>query len=333
MALLSEQIFFEQRALDALFWKPFNVGIFGGTEITGAKPDHISGSTGADNGAIPRLRRIRKAKRTHGKSDDIGALFDWTTMAQPRFIHLLGHGASGLFEVGDGQQQITEAGCLRSYNRSYWESHLARTSKYDENRQVKVPAEDVYYSGGLMLEGCCVAEGARGVRFMKQVADATLRSVFAYTGLITVRDSSVWFQKGHAWIRHDPLASSPTVEVRQLDKSLVRRGSLGATGLGDGVEPEDLEALEVTSALHGGRTIRFTGEPAAELLKQLLYSNGFKAEGEPAGIVTQRIKAIYAARTPLIVTLYAGRMAMTDTGIAYLVGPDLDRLIDMYFEA
>lgn len=333
MGLLSEHLFFEQRELDALSWAPFNVGRFGGREITGATPDHTSGSTGPDNGAIPRLRKIRKAKRTHSKSDNIGVLFDWTTAGQPLFIHLLGHGASGLFEVGDGQNQLTEAGSLRTYNMSYWESHLARTSKYDENRQVKVPADDVYYSGGLMLEGCCVAEGPRGVRFMKQVADTTLRSVFAYTGLITVRDNSVWFQKGHAWIRHDPLASSPTVEVRQLDKSLVRTVSLGATGLGDGVEPENVEALEVTSALHNGRAIRLTGEQAAKLLAQLLYSNGFKPEGDPVGIVTQHITVIYSSRAPLKVDLYAGRMAVTDAGIAYLVGPEWDRLLDGYMEA
>jgi hypothetical protein len=329
MALLSESHFFEQRSLDSLLRTPFDVGL--GVEIAGAPPDHRSGSTGPDNGAIPRLRRIRNAKRTHSTSDDLGALFDWTTTGQPRFIHLLGHGAGGLFDVGDGQTRITESGCLHAYNDYYWTKHMERTSKYDENRRVKVPANDVLYSGGLLLEGCCVADGVDGIHFMKKLADTTLRTVFAFTGLITVHERSVWFEKGHAWMRQDPLASSATVEVRQLDKGLVRHSSVASTGLGEGTEPTDIEALEITSLLHGNKTTTLTAEQASTLISQLFYSNGFKPEGEAAGIVTHRFRITYRGRAPLAVDLYARRLALTDAGIAYLVGPELVRLLATLF--
>lgn len=330
-ALLTEDHFFEQHSLESPLWKPFDVG-FGGVEITKAPPQHRSASTGPDNGAIPRLRKIRGAKRTHSKSDDIGALFDWTTQGQPRFIHLLGHGAGGLFDVGDGQTRITESGCLHSYNIYYWTKHMERTSKYDENRQVKVPANDVLYSGGLLLEGCCVAEGTEGLRFMKELADITLRTVFAFTGLITVRESSVWFQKGHAWMRQNPLASKPSVEVRQLDKSLLRSNSLASTGLGEGMEPDDIENIEVTSLLHGNASVRLPADEAASVVEQLFYSNSFRAEGEPIGILTHRFRITYRERAPLMVDVYARRLARTNTGLTYLVGPELDRLLAPYFQ-
>lgn len=331
MAQTSEDRFFEREGLSSFLRKPFDVGM-PGVEVTGAPPLHRSGSSGPDNGAIPRLRRIRDARHTHDRADDIGALFDWTTKGQPRFVHLLGHGAGGLFDVGDGQNRITTAGCLHVWNRYYWAAHLERTSKYDENRQVKVPDDGILFSGALMLEGCCVAEGSEGRRFMKELADTTLRTVFAYTGLITVRAHSVWFQKGHAWIRQDPLASQSTVEVQQLDKSLVRSTTLGASGLGDGREPDDIESFEVTSLLHSA-TVRIAPDHVAALVRELFHSASFKPDGAPAGILTHRIDIRFRSSAPLAVNVYARRLAMVEDGPAYLVGPQFDRLLEVYFKA
>jgi hypothetical protein len=323
-SFLEEGDFFEEK--DFHFWPPFNVGV--GVEICGALPHHRSCSAGPEtNGAVVALCRIRNAQKTHKSSDEIGELFDWVSKGQPRFIHLIGHGTSGLIEVGDGQSVLTTGGSLHCYNSHHWAVPMKRTSKYDDNRSVKVPANDVLYSGGILLEACCVAEGEEGATFLKLLADTTLRTVFAYTGLISIRNnSSVWFEKGHAWLRQDPLSDKPTIEAKPLHSSLIRTGKLQIAGQ-KGMEAGELLSIEINYLLTRSK-INFIKEQAKEILDELFYSKGFGLEGKVLGIITHQFTIRFQNQEDLHVDLYSKRLAKTDREISYLVGTRLIEILE-----
>ncbi|MEK7954224.1 hypothetical protein [Luteolibacter soli] len=328
-AMLSHSAFFEESPIEHR--KPFDVGR-NGVEITEAPPHHRSCSSGPDNGALQWLRSIRNAKLSHGSSDEVGQLFDWNAKGQPRFIHLLGHGASGIFEVGDGQTAITTKGTLQYYNALYWFDRMQRISKWDPNGQPRIPADDVEWSGGLMLEGCGVGDGYIGVRFLKELADCTRREVFAFTGLISVSRTTVTFEKGRAWIRQRPFANTQQVEIQYLHESLVRNTNLEMTGIGEEREPADIASVEVTSLLEG-KSKEQSGSSSIELINQLFYSKSFTPEGLPLGILTHRIHINYKNREPLNVEVYAGRFASVAEDLAFIVGPKFEDTVAKHLEA
>ena len=323
--LLSMEAFFAPASPDQ---PPFNVGI--GREIRRSTPDHISVSTGPDNGAMEGLRRVYKAQRRHGSFVQLGEMFDWH--GDPaEFITLCGHGDEGFIDVGDGQNGYSREGHLDTMNAYFWMPHMERLSRFIPPREGDY--NYLQWSGGLMLVSCSVANGMNGALFMKALADSSHRVVFAFTGLVTVRGSgAVWYERGHAWLRHEPLTSAPTVEVRQPLLALLRSGSLRDEGFPDGMEVADVVAIRLQRP--GPRAaVAVDAQAAPDLYAQLFHSRAFGLDGDVLGRLNYTVTIVYRSQPPLQVEVLAGRLASTGLGAAFLCAPDVrDYLARLYGE-
>jgi hypothetical protein len=305
----------------------FNVGKYGGVVINHATPNHMSGSLGADDGTTAKFAALRGAQKAHGSVQDIGKFFDWDQQSQPRFIHLLGHGNSGLFDVGCGQHSITTTGTLLSGFLPYWEPELQRTAGWDPDRNQRTPVSDVDYSGGLVLEGCCVAFGDRGTRLMKEVADATLRDVFAYTGLIYVSDH-VAHERGHSWMRRPPLANKPVVERHYgvSESTLAIRTKLEELIPSDWLDPTDVVAIHI-EYVQEGLTIKIDGARCHAIIEQIFHNPGFRQEGSFPAVLTHRISIKQSSSQDISLDILAERLIRSSIGLFYIAGPEFADLV------
>jgi len=303
----------------------FNVGF--DTDITAALPEHcsVSGSPDSD-GVLDAMVRIRGAEHRHHSNEEIGNLFDWVAKDQPPFIHLIGHGAAGVLLTGCAQTSIQVDSMLDGYTHTLWRTHMERLSRYDEDMQEKIPVDELRYSGGLLLEGSCVAAGEDGLRLMKRLANVTCRTVFAYTGVIIVNnEAEVLYEKGHQWLRQEPHDQQRYLKSGQNAEASLDYGNIGASRKIPGMDKASLQKIDIHD-IHTMTVFSVDGDVAELLFSELDSLVAFQQEGHVLGYITYQFEFYFEDRL-IKAALYSERLLRTSAGVSYFVTPRFVNLL------
>ena len=310
--LLPRTSFFDEASLQRIF----QIADFGGlVSINRPRPEHISASTGADGGAVERLRGLLGGQHRHGSTAEIGERFDWYERGKAPFIALLGHGSPGGFETGDGPRLWSSARQVHFGNRHDWEPHLSRLSRFRGGFST-AERNTFKYSGALLLLSCSVAQGMLGASLMAQLSQVTNRIVFAYTGLVSLTGTRIHLEKGHRWVRQDPgqAPASPPARMR-MDEP--RPDAVAAQVFPDGMSLADVAGVSVAPGHEGAAAREIAPDDIRWFLPALFHSPPFSDEGEALARATHRVVVRYRSQPPLNVTVFAGALATTDAGACF----------------
>jgi len=316
---------------------------------------HNHVSLGKDHGAIALLRLHQPALSTHRNIQELGdslvSAFE-KEPGPPLFptpSYILGHGAAGFVDVGDGDFGMSDKGSIRPDNEDVWAPQFARlwTSPASQPSSYgPIPKHRVIYLMSCSTAASAVRDGVRrpvGRDLMQRIANIGNLRVYAWTGLIFVNTDGWKLEPGAAMVCCMPSDTSPAAaallcpehfwrEPTQLKILLTQAArasafvdqqplvSMQTLGFAQGMEAEDVESISILSP-RTGREYIFPPAVATQLFKFLFSSQPFSKDGQIVGAVTARCTVKYRSQPPLTVDLVADRLADTSAGSVFLVSP------------
>ncbi len=220
----------------------------------------------------------------------------------PTTAALIGHGAPGVINTGSGGAMGASAQHIGLDNQAIWVPLFQSLSGRIET---------------LVLYGVSIGVGAVGANLLFTLAKAVNAPVYGPTGLIYCRpDGTFYLQEGAMW-----QVATPTMPPTPIPYPLpppVRK--LGISGLGPRVTACAAFGL-------GGSPLPIRS--AMALAGQVHWDQPFEAPGEPAALVTGRLRASFGGTAFRSFTILGDALVRDDAQPTrlYPVGPGFRAII------
>lgn len=205
---------------------------------------------------------------------------------------LIGHGTMGLFSVGAGGSKGTSQQYISLDNQAVWTPVL-------QSLKDQITA--------LVLYGAQIGGGSLGAQLLYALAKTVNAPVYAPTGVVYCRaDGTFTLQMDAVWQMATPAAAPEPI--------MPPTASLGASGPGPRIS---------ACAAFGLGGVPLPTKSAMALAGQVHWNQPFEAPGEPAALVTGRLRASFGGTAFRSFTILGNTLVRDDAQPTrlYPVGP------------
>lgn len=248
----------------------------GCVSIDATKPDGYLNNARAGNPAAGAHANIKQA------ADNL--LGCAKGQPSPPTASLIGHGTMGMVSVGAGGSKGASQQYISLDNQAVWAPVL-------QSLKDEITA--------LVLYGAQIGGGSRGAQLLYALAKTVNAPVYAPTGVIYCRpDGTFTLQMGSVWQMATPAAAPVPIMP-----PIAPIADLGAGGPGPRIS---------ACAAFGLGSIPLPTRSAMALAGQIHWNQPFEAPGEPAALVTGRLRASFGGTAFRSFTILANTLVRDD---------------------